>query len=279
MVDHGVNRTRPKVVAPNIYNDPEIMKQFAADNGFDGIDWSFDLERLPETPVDESRWAKRQAKMAPFEVRYHCPFLKVDIGHEDRESQAKAMDIFRRMIRLTSKAHRKYLSLHVGLGHNTTKILSWEATINNLRDLVLFGVSSDVTVCLENLIWGWTSKPNLFEKLVRKSGAAVTFDIGHASSCEAIESQSFEEKDFVTPHADKVCNAHIYHKEVAGVGHFPPETVDDISGRLDILKRTSCDWWVVELKNADDLIKTKTIIDEYLRRSEAGEMTAAKDAI
>jgi len=272
----GSKRTRPKVVAPNIYTDPKEMKQFAADNGFDGIDWSFDIDRLPETPVDESRWAKRQATMAPFEVRYHCPFLKVDIGHEDFDSQAKAMNIFRRMIRLTSKARRKYLSLHVGLGHNTTKILSWESTIHNLRDLVLFGVSAGVTVCLENLIWGWTSKPNLFEKLVRKSGAGVTFDIGHAFSCEAIESQSFAEKDFVTPHLDKVYNAHIYHKEVAGVGHFPPETIDDISGRLDILKRTPCDWWVLELKNADDLLKTKNIVENYLQRDKVMTGVARK---
>ena len=258
---------RPKLVTPNLITDPEKIRQFAADNGFDGIDWSFDLAHLPVTPVEESRWASRQELLKPFEVRYHCPFLQVDIGHEDKAIQASAMEIFRRMIRLVSKARRKYLSIHVGLGHNTTKILSWELSISNLRQLVQFGVESGVTVCLENLIWGWSSKPNLFEKMVRRSGASVTFDIGHAYSCEAIESQTYAVKDFVTPHADRVVNAHIYHKEVSGVGHFPPKRIEDIADRLDLLKRTPCSWWVLELKNIEDLLKTKSIVEEYLKRS------------
>ena len=139
---------RPKLVTPNLITDPEKMRQFAADNGFDGIDWSFDLAHLPATPAEESRWASRQELLKPFEVRYHCPFLQVDIGHEDKDIQASAMGIFRRMIRLVSKARRKYLSIHVGLGHNTTKILSEESSIANLRQLVRFGTESGVTVCL-----------------------------------------------------------------------------------------------------------------------------------
>lgn len=258
---------RPKLAAPNLITDPDKMRQFAEDYDFDGIDWSFDLEHLPKTPAEESRWARRQELLKPLEVRYHCPFMQVDIGHEDKESQSSAMEIFRRMIRLVSKARRKYLSIHVGLGHNTTKILSWESTIANLRRLVQFGIESGVTVCLENLVWGWSSKPNLFEKMVRRSGAYVTFDIGHAYSCELIKSQTYVIKDFVTPHADRVVNAHIYHKEVSGKGHFPPESLDDIAGRLDILKRTPCNWWVLELKNDEELLKTKNIVEEYLKRS------------
>ena len=145
---------RPKLVTPNLITDPEKMRQFAEDNGFDGIDWSFDLAHLPATPAEESRWVRRQEHLKSFEVRYHCPFLQVDIGHEDKDIQATAMEIFRRLIRLVSKARRKYLSIHVGLGHNTTKILSWETSIANLRQLVQFGIASGVTVCLENLIWG-----------------------------------------------------------------------------------------------------------------------------
>ena len=267
MYQNEFSSHRPKLVAPNLITDPEKMKQYAADNGFEGIDWSFDLAHLPKTPAEESGWASRQELLKPFEVRYHCPFMQIDIGHEDKETQSSAMAIFRRMIRLVSKARRKYLSLHVGLGHNTTKILSWEASISNLRRLVQFGVESGVTVCLENLIWGWSSKPNLFEKMVRRSGATVTFDIGHAYGCEAVASQSYAVKDFVTPHADRVVNAHIYHKEIPGVGHIPPESVEDIADRLDLLKRTPCYWWVLELKNSDALLKTKGIVEEYLRRS------------
>lgn len=254
----------PKLAAPNLFTDPEKMREFALDNGFDGIDWSFDLAHLPETPAEESRWAARQQVLKPLEVRYHCPFLQVDIGHEDKKSRADAMDIFRRMIRLVSKARRKYLSIHVGLGHDTTKILSWEATVRNLRELVNFGGECGVTVCLENLIWGWSSKPNLFEKLVRRSGANVTFDIGHAYACESVQSQTYVVRDFISPHADKVTSAHIYHYEIPEVGHIPPTRVEDIASRLDLLMKTPCRWWVLEIRVAEELLQTKAIVDTYL---------------
>ena len=56
---------RPKLVTSNLILDPEKMRQFASDHGFDGIDWSFDLAHLPATPVEESRWASRQELLKP----------------------------------------------------------------------------------------------------------------------------------------------------------------------------------------------------------------------
>jgi sugar phosphate isomerase/epimerase len=121
-----------------------------------------------------------------------------------------------------------------------------------------------VRVCLENLVWGWTSKANLFEKLIRRSGADVTLDIGHAYACESVQSQHYMVEDFVTPHADRVCNAHIYHTEIPGQGHIPPENKEDIQDRLSLLKAIGCDWWVLELREVEGLLKTKKIVDEYL---------------
>lgn len=255
--------TLPKLVAPNLFTDPSAMRQFAMDHGFDGIDWSFDMARLPETPSEASQWVADQELLNPLEVRYHCPFLQVDIGHEDSTSRSYAMDIFRRMIRLVAKARKKYLSLHVGLGHDTTKILSWEATVRNLRDLVQFGAEYGVTVALENLLWGWSSKPNLFEKLIRRSGAHVTVDIGHAHACESVRSQAYGVRDFISPHAEKVINAHIYHYEVPDVGHIPPARLEDIAGRLDLLMQTPCRWWVLEIRVADALLRTREIVETY----------------
>jgi len=121
-----------------------------------------------------------------------------------------------------------------------------------------------VRVCLENLIWGWTSKPNLFEKLIRRSGADVTLDIGHAHACASVQSQQYTVEDFVTPHADRVCNAHIYHTEIPGQGHIPPKKKEDIQDRLSLLKEIGCDWWVLEIREVEGLLKTKKIVDEYL---------------
>jgi sugar phosphate isomerase/epimerase len=256
---------KPKIALRNLFRDLDKLKQFTIENGFTGIDWNIEIDSLPDTPAAETKWANHLATLNPFEIRYHCPFKKIDIGHEDPGQVKSALALFRRIIRLIAKADGRYLTIHVGLGHNTTRILSWNETIDNLRRLVQHGFDYGVKICLENLAWGWTSKPNLFEKLIRKSGAGVTFDIGHAHACEVINSQYYTAEDFVTPHADRVLNAHIYHTEIAGTGHVHPDRIQDIEQRLDILQKTACNWWVIELNDVDKIIQTKKLIDIYLK--------------
>ena len=89
---------RPKLAMCNFITDPDRLKRFALKNRFDGIDWSFDLEHLPRGPVEDSRWVKYLSAMEPLELRFHCPFMKVDIGHEDAGEGEKAVGIFRRII-------------------------------------------------------------------------------------------------------------------------------------------------------------------------------------
>jgi sugar phosphate isomerase/epimerase len=256
----------PQLALCNIFSDMDKLGQFARDYGFSGIDWSFDLEDLPETPSEESRWVKDLSVLRDFEIRYHCPFYQIDIGHNEPEEATKAQAIFRRIIRLVSKAGGEFLTLHIGLGHDSTEPLSWDATILNLRQLVQFGAEHGVKICLENLAWGWSSKPNLFEKLIRKSGAAVTFDIGHAHASESIQTQYYKIEDFLTPHDGRVINAHIYHTETPDLGHVPPERLEDIEERLDLLRSVDCNWWVIEIKEPEGLLHTKKLIDHYLRR-------------
>jgi len=255
---------KPKLIMCNIFHEMDKLKAFAREHGFHGIDWSFNLDSLPETSLQESRWVKNQSLLAPLEVRYHCPFYQIDLGHDDPAQAEKAEAIFRGIIRLVSKVGGRYLSIHIGLGRDSTGPLSWEATIGNLRRLVQFGAEQRVRICLENLAWGWTSRPNLFEKLIRRSGAGVTFDIGHAYVCESVRSQQYAVEDFVTPHTIRVFNAHIYHTEISGVGHMPPVHLEDVEKRLSLLQEIGCKWWVIEIKEAEGLLKTKKIINEYL---------------
>lgn len=258
---------KPKLAMCNFFSGTNKLRQFALENGFSGIDWSFDVSTLPDTSAEESKWVRDLSALEPLEIRYHCPFHQQDLGHED-PAQAKAAEVlFRRVIRLVAEAKGKYLTIHIGLGHDSTKPLSWKATINNLGHLVQYGNSQGVRVCLENLVWGWTSKPNLFEKLIRGSGAAVTFDIGHAHACESIQKQYYGIEDFVTPHFDRTFNAHIYHTEISGVGHIPPDRLEDIQDRLTLLENISCMWWVLEVREIDGLLQTKKVIDEYLEKT------------
>ena len=74
-------------------------------------------------------------KLDPLEVRYHCPFHKIDIGHNAPEKAEFAVSIFSKIIRLISRRGGGFLSIHVGLGRNSTIPLSWDTTIENLRFL------------------------------------------------------------------------------------------------------------------------------------------------
>ncbi|MGD9160642.1 MAG: TIM barrel protein [Desulfobacteraceae bacterium] len=264
----------PKLAMCNIYDDIYQLKDFALEHGFDGIDWSFEMDTLPSTPSEESRWIKEMGILDSFEVRYHCPFHKIDIGHNDPDKAKYAVSIFNKIIRLISRTGGGYLSIHVGLGRDSTIPLSWDTTIENLKKLVQYGLERRVKVCLENLAWGWTSKPNLFEKLIRRSGAWVTIDIGHAAVCEAVVSQHYSVEDFITPHASNLVAAHLYDEEVSGIGHLPPENLSDIEDRLDMVIKTGCAWWVIEIREIEGLLKTKKMIDEYLNNLERNKLKA-----
>jgi sugar phosphate isomerase/epimerase len=268
----GSDLFKPKLAICNFFPGIEKLGEFAIEHGFNGVDYSFDLKNLPATPAQESRWVKEMALLQTLEIRYHCPFERVDLGHDDPDKAKEAEILFHRIIRLISKAGGRYVTIHIGLGHDSTEPLSWEITIDNLRRLVNYGRTRRVMVCLENLAWGWTSKPNLFEKLIRRSGAGVTLDIGHAHACESVQSQQYLIEDFVSPHADRVYNAHIYHTEILDLGHIAPKRREDIEDRLSLLKDIGCDWWVIEIRERRELLEARRIVDEYLHSEASAQL-------
>ena len=149
------------------------------------------------------------------------------------------------------------------MGRDSTCDLCWEHTLAGLSDLVQFAGKSWLRLCLENLAWGWTSRPELYEKLLRKSGAWATLDIGHAQVCPSVTSQQFRVADFVRPQPERIRNAHVYHAENSN-GHIPPRRLEDIRDRLNLLGSLPlCDWWVLELREEEALHTTLVVIKEH----------------
>jgi sugar phosphate isomerase/epimerase len=253
----------PKLAVCNFLTDVDQLKKLGLNLGFSGVDWSFTLQDLPGNALEEARLAKKIARLQPFEIRYHCAFNGLDLGDAEAHRADEAMEIFRRACRLVRKLNGRYMTIHLGLGRETAEGLSWERSQKRLGDLVGYGRNLGVCVCLENLAWGWTSRPELFEKLVRRSGSGVTLDIGHARVSPSIESQRFSLEDFVSPHQNRVYNAHIYHEETED-GHLPPVQLEDLRERLTLLGTLPCDWWVLELRNLNDLMATLKIVRAHL---------------
>lgn len=255
--------TPPKLALCNFVPDVEKLRHTALAHGFSGVDWTFKLQDLPTNDVDELRLIKRISRLHPMEVRYHCAFEGVDLGDADPSKADAAMEIFRRACRLVSKVDGRFMTVHVGLGRESSMDLSWEHSVAALTGLVGYADALGVCVCLENLACGWSSRPDLFEKLVRKSGAGITLDIGHARVSPSVESQHFAFEDFVLPHHDRVFNAHVYHEERED-GHLPPEKLDDLIERLNLLRCLPCDWWVLELREENTLLSTLKIVRQFL---------------
>ncbi len=253
----------PKLAMCNFIEDAPTLKRFALANGFSGVDWTFKIEDLPQGPWDESRLLKKIEQLHPLEIRYHCAFKEVDLGDVRLDRAQRAMESFRAACRLAAKLDGRYMTIHVGLGLDSTAGLSWERSLEALADLVSYGKSLGISVCLENLAWGWTSRPELFEKLIRKSASGVTLDIGHAQVSPSVQSQLYTFEDFVAPHHEKVFNAHVYHEE-SGDGHIPPQQLDDLRDRLTVLSCLPCDWWVLELREQEALHTTLGIVRDYL---------------
>ena len=257
----------PTIAICNFIPDTADLRKMALQNGFTGVDWTFKVEDLPRNEMEESRLLKKISLLDGLEVRYHCAFNGVDAGDEDDRKADAAMEIFKRACRVVSRLEGAYMTVHLGLGRKSPEGLSWEKTVSSLADLVGYAKSLGVELCLENLASGWSSRPHLFEKLVRKSGASITLDIGHARVCQAVQCLSFELEDFVMPNPERVFNAHIYHEEIDD-RHVPPECVENIRGRLDLLRKLSCRWWVLELREEAPLMQTLKIVRQYLEGAE-----------
>jgi sugar phosphate isomerase/epimerase len=258
----------PRLAMCNFIPDVEQLRRTALTNGFDGIDWTLNLEDLSINGVDNEELIRKIARLHPLSVRYHCAFKGVDLGNGDRVKAEDAVEIFRKACQLVSRLDGEFMTIHLGLGRDSYDDMVWDHSVNALGELVCYAAGLGVRVCLENLASGWSSRPELFEKLVRMSGAGVTLDIGHARMSPSVQSQFYSFEDFITPHHDSICSAHIYHEEV-NEGHVAPESLDDLRERLELLGSVPCDWWVLELREAGPLMATLGIVREFLRTREA----------
>lgn len=255
--------SKPKLAMCNFMQDTQELRSLAFSLGLGGVDWTFTLDDVPWDSDGESRLADVIASLEPLEVRYHCAFAGVDLGDADSGKAGQAMDIFKRVCRVVSRVDGRFMTIHMGLGRTSMNGLLWERSLETLSSLVRYGEDLGVCVCLENLASGWSSRPELFERLIRKTGAGITLDIGHATVCDSVECQSYKFEDFALPNADRVFNAHIYHVERNG-WHVPPGNLSDLCERLTILSYLPCDWWVLELREGESLRVTHEVVREFI---------------
>jgi sugar phosphate isomerase/epimerase len=257
-----------KLACCNFIPQIDQLNEFAKHHQFDGIEWSWNRATLPNTPSEEEALLKQISVLDPLEIRYHCAFNHTDLGDVNADKSLEAMRIFRQVCRLVASLGGNTITIHVGLGLDTTFDLCWNRTLTSLTHVKRYADSLGVRLCLENLAWGWSSRPELYEKMLRKSGLWATLDIGHAHVSPSIASQQYVIEDFTAPHAAQFLGAHIYHTE-ADNQHFPPTSVAELRERLHLLQQLpNCRWWVLELREQEPLLQTLAIVRQYMSETE-----------
>ena len=250
---------QPVIAMCNIFDqDAERLARFAAEHGFSGIDWSLD----PSLP--EREFLSHMQSLSGLQVRYHCRFHGVDVAYADRRGD-DSLVLLQSTVDQVARAGGRHMTVHSGLGNPSGEGIDLARAIDNLTVLVAHGRQNGVAVALENLTTPLTSDPLLFQRIVRESGAYVTIDIGHAHAVQDLHPRGDFFGEYVLPHRNRLLNAHIYHTELEGYGHVPPESLSDISSRLDLLSLAeSCDWWVVELMSPSEVLRTRDFLRCYL---------------
>lgn len=255
---------KPKIaVCTHMIPSIEEVAALARENGSLAIDYSLDSQNLHACGTDIER-LHDLTRGSELEIRYHCFFGDVEIGHTDARHGDTALAKIKEAIDHVQRFGGRYVTLHVGLNSRVHGELDWENALKNLRELVSFGKQRGVTVCLENLKSGFTSEPEPFLKLIELSGASVTFDIGHAISSDAGKNGACAE-EFVRLVSPYIVNAHIYEAEEAP-GHIAPKDLNTIEPVLRELIKTDCGWWVIELGDQEEIRRTRNLIQSFLSR-------------
>lgn len=230
------------------------------------LDWilnnGFALEYAPNPEMLESF----PNKIDPFlekglVVRYHAYLPSYEIGHANQAMAERGLQMHKKMMDQIHGKGEPVLTVHIGL--RPADPIDKNRAISNLKALVDYGKPLGLTICLENLRRGLTSDPSNVYDWAEKADSKITLDIGHAISCDHVKSGKLTAYDYINKFADRLHELHLYGYE--SDRHYPPQSLSEIEGLLDIAKSINCNWWTIELDDYDEIQFTKGLVSGYLK--------------
>jgi len=228
--------------------------RWIAEHGF-ALEYTPNPEALDLLPKHVDPFLK-----AGIPVRYHGFFPDHEIGHPDSAIAERAVRLHVAALEALHGRGEQVITFHVGI--------HWKAPIvpvrvvENLARLVVHARGLGITVCLENLRRGPTSHPENVAAWARSSGAMTTLDVGHAVSCQRVQSGELTALDFVEMVADRIYEVHMYGRETDR--HHPPQDMTILGPIVDRLLATQCTWWTIELDDYAEALATRTLLLDYL---------------
>lgn len=228
-------------------------------------DWlagnSFALEYAP----DPHRLEIIPHHLAPYleqevPVRHHGYFPGWEIGSPDPGHAATATELHLRYLDTIQGLGEPHVTVHIGLP--PAGAIDPGAAVDNLSRIVDYGGRLGMTISLENLRIGPTSNPTTVVDWARRSGAAITLDVGHAVSCDLVRKGQMQVTEIIDLFEDRLSEVHMYESETDC--HHAPRDMRILGPIVDRLLRSSCRWWTIELEDTDELLHTRELLFAHL---------------
>jgi len=232
--------------------------RWIADHGF-ALEYSPNPEAFDVLPQHIAPFLK-----AGIPVRHHGFFPGYEIGHSNPAIAERAVRVHMSALEAMQGLGEQVITFHVGL--RSEDRIAPDRVVENLSRLVERARGLGITVCLENLRRGPASDPETVVAWARTSGAMITLDVGHAVSCQRVQSGELTALDFVEMFADRLVEVHMYEREADR--HYPPQDMTILGPIVDRLLTTQCTWWTIELDKYAEALATRALLLDYLETSQ-----------
>lgn len=224
---------------------------------------------------DPDRLNRSLRELVPYiqrgmRVRHHGYFPGREIGHRDPKRAEEAVQFHLRAMAAIRGIGEPVMTVHVGL--DPFAPLDHCRVVENLSRLCLFGKRMGIRISLENLRRGPTSNPEILLQWAGLAGASVTLDVGHAVSSQCVRRGEISVVRIIEMVEHRLMEVHMYESETDR--HWPPRNMAVLGPIVDRLADTGCRWWTIELDSPHDLLHTRKLLDDHLRRDRQNEIEA-----
>ncbi len=241
-----------------------------------GVDYTMNTKALSVSDIQADKAGIETILAAGLDIRYHLQFYAMEIADADLQKAKTALAFHKACLDVVAQYHGRYATIHIGLGLKSPARIKYKTALSHLEDLVAYAEERRIILCLENLTKGFTYDPGQFLTMIVATGAAATFDLGHANASPWVLEGRGTSVDFLRMIAPHVMNAHVYEVEkidpATGVPyHVAPQNLDKIEPLLRGLLGTRCDWWLIELPDPGDVNHSRELLQSFLEGNPSAE--------
>ncbi len=240
--------------------EPERLGLVAQGLGVQGIEWRLDVLRVPVAAKAREAFFARIASTG-LAARYHAPHTDVEVAHKNPTIARQSLGLLRNCLESLPAGGDTVFTVHVGSKGIPIEELSWDHAVGSLRALVQAGASRKVAVAVENLATGWTADPWAMGELCGRSGARITFDLGHCLASEAVRSKGKKVTEIIDSLAKFIIQGHIYGAEMSDGRHEAWSNLDEVKPALRHLAQLPGFWWILDVDEAEAARTIKTQIE------------------